>query len=186
MTPSSRPNRTLPCCRCASACTALLLCATAISGVAGCQSRKSATSPQPQPAPSARSIVAPPMPLTEQTMLTGSFERVSRAASGTANIVRHGNDYELRLNGVSVATEGVVHVYLVGHDDASSTRIVTETEMKYDMAELLRGVPEQRIALPSEPSPLLRSVVLFNPAFGVNLAVARLRPTSKAPESALH
>jgi hypothetical protein len=73
----------------------------------------------------------------------------------------------------------MVRVYLVGHERASSTRILDETEMKYDMGELERGVPEQRIELPSEPDPALRSVVLFYPSFGVNLAVAPLREVSR-------
>jgi hypothetical protein len=120
-------------------------------------------------------------PAQQQVVLSGAFERVSRRVSGRASIVRRGNDYLLQLQDVSVAQEGSVHVYLVGHPRADSTRILDETEMKYDMAELERGVPEQQIPLPSEPDQALRSVVLVYPAFGVNLAVAPLRPAANAP-----
>lgn len=143
----------------------------------GCKSRKSPT--QPRSSLSASEIAAP-APVVEQLLLTGTFERVARAASGTASIYRRGDDYELRLSAVTVAQEGTVRVYLVGHEHADSTRIVGETEMKYDMAELEQGAAEQRIPLPSQPDPALRSVVLFNPAFGVNLAVAALRPLMTA------
>lgn len=146
-------------------------------GAVGCRSRNSRVQPTPSVVGSAEDVKAAVQ--GEQVLLVGSFERVARAASGSAQIVRRGDSFELQLKGVSVAQEGVVRVYLVGHDYAKSTRILDETEMKYDMAELERGVPEQNIALPSEPDPALRSVVLFYPEFGVNLAVAPLRPSKR-------
>lgn len=141
----------------------------------GCRSQP-ATDPRPATSTSAELAST----AWEETTLEGKFERVARAVTGTASIVRRGADFELVLREVTVAQQGTVRVYLVGHDWASSTRILDETEMKYDMAELERGVPEQRIALPSEPDPRLRSVVLFYPEFGVNIAVAPLRPKRKA------
>ena len=119
-------------------------------------------------------------PRADGVLLEGTFERVARPVTGRASIVRHGASYELVLNGVTVAQEGAVRIYLVGHERPSTTRIVDETEMKYDMEELERGGAEQRIALPSEPDPALRSVVLFYPTFGVNLAYAPLRPPVSA------
>jgi hypothetical protein len=138
----------------------------------GCRNR---TSLKPTPLAQGSAVGAMTTVPNEQLLLEGTFERVAKAASGTARIVRRGNVYELRLNNVIVAQEGAVRVYLVGHERAANTRILDETEMKYDMAELERGVAEQRIELPSEPDRALRSVVLFYPAFGVNLAVAPLR-----------
>ncbi len=156
----------------------LLIAITAL-GTTGCRNRRSST----PPSPSARTSVAgvATTASVEQILLEGSFERVSRAASGTARIVRRGNVYELRLSSVNVAQEGTVRVYLVGHERPASTRILDETELKYDIAELERGAMEQRIELPSEPDPALRSVVLLHPAFGVNLAVAPLRSPTNGP-----
>lgn len=143
----------------------------------GCHSQQAATDPRPATSTSVEvASVA-----WEETTLEGRFERVARAVTGTASIVRRGADFELVLREVTVSQQGTVRVYLVGHDWASTTRILDETEMKYDMAELERGALEQRIALPSEPDPRLRSVVLFYPEFGVNIAVAPLRPKRKAP-----
>jgi hypothetical protein len=139
----------------------------------GCRSRRSPAQPTPSVAvPTSQTAAAGAV---EQVLLTGSFERVSRGVTGTASIARRGNEYLLLLSAVTVAEVGTVRVYLLGHDRAKSTRIFDETVLKYDMAELERGVAEQRIVLPSEPDPTLRSVVLFNPAFSVNLAVAPLR-----------
>lgn len=138
----------------------------------GCRSRKSPARSIPSTTLSAPASAVTP---EEQILLSGSFERVSRAVTGRASIVRRGQDFELKLEGVTVAQTGEVHVFLVGHERAATTRIVDDTEMKYDMAKLELGVPEQRIALPSEPDPALRSVVLFYPTFGVNLAVAPLQ-----------
>lgn len=120
-------------------------------------------------------------PQAEQVLLEGTFERVARASSGKAQIVRRGTRYELCLKDMTVAQEGTLRVYLVGHPRASNTRVLDETEMKYDMAELERNVAEQRIELPSEPDPALRSVVIYNPLFGVNVAFASLQPPANAP-----
>lgn len=143
------------------------------AALAGCRSRQSVTQARPSVSGQGTSGVAP---RSEEILLDGKFERVARPVTGTASIVRRGTEYELVLHGVTVAQEGAVRVYLVGHERAATTRIVDETEMKYDMAELERGGSEQRIALPSEPDPALRSVVLFYPVFGVNLAFAPLHP----------
>lgn len=144
----------------------------------GCRNR---TSLKPTPRALSTTVGAAATVPNEQLLLEGKFERVAKTASGTVQIVRRGSAYELRLNNVTVAQQGSVRVYLVGHERASNTRILDETEMKYDMAELERGVAEQRIELPSEPDPALRSVVLFYPAFGVNLAVAPLRSPVTQP-----
>src|SRR5512138_1328799 len=85
--------------------------------------------------PSASAAVALETPTTEQVVLSGAFERVSRAVAGTASIVHRGSSYYLTLKGVTVAQEGMVRVYLVGHERASNTRIFDESELKYDMAE---------------------------------------------------
>jgi hypothetical protein len=139
----------------------------------GCRNRTSLKpSPSVQTSAGGAGIVAP----VEQILLEGSFERVAKAATGTARIMRCGKTYELRLSDVTVQQEGMVRVYLVGHERPSNTHILDETELKYDMAELERVKSEQRIELPSEPDPALRSVVLYYPAFGANLAVAPLRP----------
>lgn len=118
---------------------------------------------------------------SEEVMLAGDFERVSRATTGRAEIVRRGMAYELVLTGVNVATDSTARVYLVGHDRASSTFLVDSAEVKYDMAALERGRERQVIALPSEPDPKLRSVVLYNPEFGINLGFAPLRGRGVLP-----
>jgi len=112
----------------------------------------------------------------EELLLAGQFERVSKATSGRAEIWCRGTRYELRLTDVTVATDAAVRVYLVAHERASSTFLVDSAALKYDMAELERGVSQQVIELPSEPDPRLRSVVLFHPSFGINLGFAPLRP----------
>jgi len=142
---------------------------------------RNGTSLKPGPVAQTSAVGAVVSVPSEQILLEGTFERVAKAAGGSARIVRRGDNYELRLNNVTVAQEGAVRVYLVGHERASSTRILGETEMKYDMAELDRSVSEQRIELPSEPDRALRSVVLWYPPFGVNLAVAPLRPKVLRP-----
>ena len=68
-----------------------------------------------------------------------------------------------------------MHVYFVGVPAAKTTREVVQTDTKYDFGLLLTDAPQQVIDLPSEPAPELRSVVLWNPAYGVNLAFAALR-----------
>lgn len=168
--PKKAPLRSLP--------GAFLLAMLGVQPL-GCRSPQAASDPRPSMSASAAATGAAEL---QETMLEGKFERVARAVTGAASIVRRGADFELVLHGVTVAQEGTVRVYLVGHDRASSTRILDETEMKYDMAELERGVGEQRIGLPSEPDPKLRSVVLFYPEFGVNLAVAPLRPKALTPQ----
>ncbi len=111
-----------------------------------------------------------------EVLLTGAFEHAAKPAKGEAEIVRQGDRFELRLRRVQVASERPVHVYLVGTERAATTRSVVEAELKYDMEELKPGVAEQVIALPSEPDSKLRSVVLWDPEFSVNLAFAPLRP----------
>jgi len=116
--------------------------------------------------------VAPP---ASESFLTGDFVRVVKAVTGKAEIRHEGDEYWLVLRDVTLDAEGQIHVYLVGHEAARTTRAVTEAELKYDMGPLERGAAEQRIALPSRPDESLRSVVLFEVEFGVNLAVAPLR-----------
>lgn len=108
----------------------------------------------------------------ERVLLEGSFRSVGKSGTGRARIVRAGDQYELRLEGVELAAEGA-HVYLVGLEDARTSSAVDQAELKYDMGAL-EG-PDQRIALPSAPDPALRVVVLWNPRFSVNLAAAPLR-----------
>lgn len=114
-------------------------------------------------------------PNAPQVLLAGDFERVSRATQGHAEIVKRGNQFELVLSNVTVQSDSMVRVYLVGHDRASTTFLVDATELKYDMASLEPGAARQVIELPSEPDPRLRSVVLYSPAFGINLGFAPLR-----------
>lgn|SRR5512145_3088919 len=168
MTRQSRSIRTAP------IALAMILIGSAVDG---CRSR--------QTVPQSGSTLSNPNPSSaasrsDGVLLEGTFERVARPVTGKASIVRRGTTYELVLSGVTVSQEGSVHVYLVGHDRPKTTRIVDETEMKYDMAELEPGGAEQRILLPSEPDPALRSVVLFYPTFGVNLAFAPLHPPTTA------
>jgi hypothetical protein len=156
-----------------------LLAALLTLWAVGCRNR---TSLKPSPSVQTSAVGAGVVAPAEQILLEGAFERVAKAATGTARIMRRGNTYELILRDVTVQQEGAVRVYLVGHERPSNTHVFDETELKYDMAELERVKSEQRIELPSEPDPALRSVVLYYPAFGVNLAVAPLRPSGKAPE----
>jgi hypothetical protein len=111
-------------------------------------------------------------------LLAGGFEPAAKRAEGEAEIVRQGDSFELRLHHVRVASERPVRVYLVGAERASTTRSVGETELKYDMDQLHPNLAEQVIALPSEPDPALRSVVLWDPMFAVNLGFAALRRPS--------
>jgi hypothetical protein len=113
-------------------------------------------------------------------LLAGDFQRVVKPATGHAAIERDADGYELRLNGVGVTSARPVRVYLVGSERADTTRVVVETELKYDMAELDQGAAEQLIALPSAPDPKLRSVVLYDALFGINLAYAALKPPEGA------
>src|SRR5512133_1905358 len=70
-------------------------------------------------------------PASEEVILAGNFERVSRATTGRAEIVRRGTDYELVLTAVTVASDAKARVYLVSHDRASSTFLVDSAELKY-------------------------------------------------------
>jgi len=117
-----------------------------------------------------------------EVVLSGSFKRVAKKVEGRVELVRKGERYALRLLGTKVDVLGEVHVYFVGLPDAKSTLELAGTEMQYDFGPLEQGAPEQIIALPSEPAPELRSVVLFEPRYRVNLAAAALEPAS-APGS---
>ena len=108
--------------------------------------------------------------------LRGDFETLVKPVTGRADIVLRDGKYLLYLTGVSVDAKPPLRVYLVGQQNARTTRSVNESEQRYDMAELDNGAPEQIIALPSRPDPALRSVVIWQAAFAVNLAVAPLRP----------
>lgn len=111
----------------------------------------------------------------EQVVASGRFEAVTRPASGGVEVLKRGEEYTLKLSGVSVQSEGAIRVYLVGLDAALSTAAVVGAELKYDMGPLQVDAAEQRIELPGAPDPKLRSVVLWHAAFGANLAAARLR-----------
>ncbi len=106
---------------------------------------------------------------------SGRFENVGKRVSGRAQLENTSKGYVLRLLDVQVDAAGPIHVYLVGLDQAKNTRIVDETELKYDMGPLDGSKPEQVIPLPGKPDPALRSVVLWNPQYGANLAAASLR-----------
>lgn len=109
----------------------------------------------------------------EQVLLSGRFAAVGKPTSGSVELRARGDDYELCLLNVKIAYDGPVHVYLVGLDDALTTAAVDNADLKYDMGPL-SAVEQQCIALPSAPHPLLRSVVLWNPKYGANLAAAKL------------
>jgi hypothetical protein len=117
-------------------------------------------------------------------LLQGTFESVAKPAQGRAEIVRTGERYELHLHGARVESQRPVRVYLVGVARAPTTRSVIDAELKYDMAELDQGATHQVIALPSAPDPAIRTVVMWEPTFYVNLAFASLAPPapSAAPE----
>ena len=120
-------------------------------------------------------------PQSAEVLLAGAFERAAKPAEGEAEIVRQDDRFELRLHRVRVASTRPVRVYLVGAERASTTRSVVEAELKYDMEELKPALAEQVIALPSEPDPALRSVVLWDSAFSVNLSFAALRRPAHSP-----
>lgn len=111
--------------------------------------------------------------------LAGDFQGTMKPARGRAEIVRRGPAFELKLRGVHVASNRPLRVYLVGDDRASTTRRIVESTLKYDMAELAPAAAEQVIVLPGEPDPSLRSVVLWDPLFAVNLAFAALHPVGE-------
>ena len=141
--------------------------ALAISAAAGC--RQSSDSSKQGAANSA---------LPSEVVLRGDFARVAKKATGSAEIIRTGNRYQLRLQNTEVDTLGEVHVYLVGLPEVPNTAALTATEVKYDFGPLERGASQQLIDLPSKPAPELRSVVLYEPRYRVNLAAAALRPPS--------
>jgi hypothetical protein len=118
-------------------------------------------------------------PQTETILLEGAFEQAAKPVEGQAQIVRRGDGFELRLRRVRVTSSRPVRVYLVGAERASTTRSVISAELKYDMDELHSNQTEQTIALPSEPDPALRSVVLWDPEYSVNLGFAALRQHAK-------
>ena len=116
-----------------------------------------------------------------EVLLSGSFERVAKKVEGRVELVRRGKNYALRLLNTKVDNLGEVHVYFVGLPDARSTLEMAATETQYDFGPLEQGAPEQIIGLPSEPAPELRTVVLFEPRYRVNLAAAPLEAVSSAP-----
>lgn len=144
----------------------LLLCLT-LFGVA-CACRRE---PEGSPEPRMDNAASEP-----EVLLRGKFTRVAKGATGSAELVRRGEQYQLRLRGAGVDSLGEVHVYLVGLPDARSTAALTEAETKYDFGPLKQNAPEQLIDLPSEPAPELRTVVLYEPRYRINLAAAALRP----------
>lgn len=143
---------------------------------AGCRDKTPSSEPNAESTTELNSApnANPASSAADEVLLTGNFEQVARTATGTASIVRRGEDYVLRLHGVTTSQKGQVRVYLVGHPHPKDNKTIDETEMKYDMADLERGAVDQDIALPSAPDPALRSVVLFLPSLAVNLAVAPL------------
>ncbi len=115
-------------------------------------------------------------PNAPAVLLRGAFAGVAKPARGRAEIVRTGERYELHLYGARVESKRPVRVYLVGVEQAPTTRSVIDAELKYDMAELDQDVDHQVIALPSEPNRRIRTVVMWEPTFYVNLAFAPLAP----------
>jgi len=110
-----------------------------------------------------------------KVLLAGTFEAVAKPASGSAELIVIGDNYQLRLRGVTVDDRGPVHVYFVGVPAAETTLEVVQTDAKYDFGPLQPDAPQQVIDLPSKPATELRSVVLWNHLYGVNLAAAALK-----------
>ena len=115
-----------------------------------------------------------------EVLLSGTFKRVAKKVEGRVELVRRGDSYALRLLNTKVDNLGEVHVYFVGLPDAKTTLEMAATETQYDFGPLKQGAPEQIIGLPSEPAPELRTVVLFEPRYRVNLASAVLAAESTA------
>ena len=113
-----------------------------------------------------------------EVLLSGSFKRVAKKVEGRVELVRKGDRYALRLSNTKVDAPGEVRVYFVGLPDAKTTLELAGTDVQYDFGPLEQGAPEQIIGLPSEPAPELRTVVLFEPDYRVNLASAALEPAS--------
>lgn len=139
-----------------------------LMALSGCRSESTGAGESPREVAGAASAAA------AGVLLAGEFAAAARGGRGRAEIVRQGNDYALRLVGVRIEAGGPVRVYLVGAERASTTRSVVEAEQKYDLAALDPRLDEQLIPLPSAPDPALRSVVLWEPRYGVNLAYAAL------------
>jgi hypothetical protein len=110
-----------------------------------------------------------------KVLLAGPFDEVAKPARGSAELIATGTHYQLRLRAVTVDDRGPVHVYFVGVPAARTTLEVVQTDTKYDFGPLRTDTAQQIIDLPSEPAPELRSVVLWNRLYGVNLAVAALQ-----------
>jgi len=115
-----------------------------------------------------------------EVLLSGTFKRVAKKVEGRVELVRRGDSYALRLLNTKVDNLGEVHVYFVGLPDAKTTIEMAATETQYDFGPLEQGAPEQLIGLPSEPAPELRTVVLYEPRYRVNLASAALEAESTA------
>ena len=122
----------------------------------------------------------PVEPGQPEVLLSGSFKRVTKPAAGRAEIVRQGQKYWIKLSDTSVDNLGEVHVYLVGLPDVRSTVELRAAQTLYDFGPLEQGAKEQMIPLPSAPAPELRSVVLYELRYAVNLASAALEPASTA------
>ena len=114
----------------------------------------------------------------DEILLEGRLRRVAKNADGIVQIRRRDGDYQLVLRGVQIQATPLVRVYILGLDEARSTAAVDGTDSKYDMGPLKFDTPEQVISIP-KPLDELRSVVLWNPAFGINLASASLEPPPK-------
>lgn len=108
--------------------------------------------------------------------LNGDFQKVVKSVSGRADIVYRDGKYLLYLTGVNVDARPPLRVYLVGDENPRTTRAVKESELIYDMAELDNGADEQVVELPTRPAPGLRSVVIWQQTYAINLAVAPLKP----------
>jgi hypothetical protein len=115
-----------------------------------------------------------PVEAQREVLASGRFESVGKQARGAVELVRDGAEYQLSLLGVELAYEGPVHVFLVGADSAPDTATVDSASVKYDMGPLDVTSERQTIRLPSRPAPGVRSVVLWNPKYGANLAAAAL------------
>jgi hypothetical protein len=133
-----------------------------MTALSGCKKKEPATTKQ--------TLVEP-----EGVIASGRFENVGKRVSGRAQLENTSSGYVLRLLEVQLDAAGPIHVYLVGLDEAKNTRAVDEAELKYDMGPLDDDKAEQVIQLPGKPDPALRSIVLWNPTYGANLAAASLR-----------
>ena len=156
----------------------LLLAALVAALVGGCPGCKGSSASN---ADAAEGSAAPHASDPTEVLLSGSFKRVAKNVEGRVELVKRGNNYALRLLKTKVDNLGEVHVYFVGLPDVRSTLEMAATETQYDFGPLEQGANEQIIGLPSEPAPELRSVVLFEPRYRVNLAAAPLEAVSSAP-----